>query len=343
MVGSSDAGLRLSTDDAANGQLPAGIAALGAAHGSRPLCAPVGPAIVARLSGGLGNQMFQYAAGRSLAHRTGARLILDATPFTVRHERRRYALAGYGIVADVSFAGCPHPPSAAVVELPPRRGFRLADIMRKVRRRTADPARFSLFTEKSFDYDPAFERLGAQTYLDGYWQSARYFSHIAAAIRRELQPAGEPDRANAQWLARIRAANAVCLHVRRGDYLISPHFEHHGVCSVEYYRRAMARMRDVAAGARFFVFSDDWQWARDQLSASDAIVVDANGPQAGRDELRLMAACRHHVIANSSLSWWAAWLSAQDGQIVIAPAPWFTATPNTPDLLPADWLTLPRA
>jgi hypothetical protein len=307
-----------------------------------------GPAVVARLSGGLGNQMFQYAAGRSLAHRTGASLILDATGFTLSQERRSYALGGYDIVADVSFRGYAHAPTRPMVDLPPRRGWsgRLGDILRPMRRRLAGESgraeRFSIFSEKGFDYDPAFATLGVQTYLVGYWQSPQYFGDIAASIRKELHLLGEPNATNAHWLARIRDANSVCLHVRRGDYLMPPHFAHHGLCSAEYYRRAMRHVRDFAPDVRFFIFSDDWQWAREHVSADDTIVVEANGPGAGQDELRLMAACRHHILANSSLSWWAAWLAAADSQIVIAPKPWFTATAETPDLFPAGWLVLPR-
>jgi hypothetical protein len=152
-----------------------------------------------------------------------------------------------------------------------------------------------------------------------------------------------PNAANQQWLARINVANAVCVHVRRGDYLKAPHFEHHGLCSAEYYRRAMQDMRERTANPAFFVFSDDWAWAREHLSGGDAVVVNANGPEAGQDELRLMAACRHHILANSSLSWWAAWLAAGDGQIVIAPKPWFNTNADTPDLLPPAWRVLPKA
>jgi hypothetical protein len=199
-----------------------------------------------------------------------------------------------------------------------------------------------VFSERSFDFDPAFAALGAQTYLVGYWQSARYFADIAGAIRHELRLPREPNVANAHWLARIAEVDAVCVHVRRGDYLLAPHFQHHGLCSVEYYRGAMTLVRDSRLGVRFFVFSDDWGWARQHFAGDDVTVVEANGPEAGQDELRLMSACRHHILANSSLSWWAAWLAAGDGQIVIAPRPWFTATAETPDLFPAGWLAVSR-
>jgi len=197
-----------------------------------------------------------------------------------------------------------------------------------------------VFKEKSFDYDPRFLQLGPQVYMSGYWQSARYFDHIDELIRGELRLRHEPSEINAAWLARVRGARSVCVHIRRGDYLMAAHYGFHGVCSVEYYRRAMQLMRSRVQDVKFFVFSDDWQWSRENLSVDDAIVVDANDANAAQEDLRLMAACRHHIIANSSLSWWAAWLAKADGQVVIAPKPWFARKADTP--VPETWLTLSR-
>ena len=293
--------------------------------------------------------MFEYAAARSLALKTGSRLVLDATAFTLSEQRRAYGLEGYPLAAEVRFDGYAYPPAKPVVRFPaPKQSGwigRAADVVRttvgpigrKARERT-----FSVFAERSFDFDPRFCERGPQTYLIGYWQSERYFADSAGVVRKELTYRPEPDAANAQRLARIRASNAVCVHVRRGDYLLPAHFEHHGVCSADYYRRAMRMIREHLANPQFFVFSDDWSWCREHLADSDMVLVDTNAPGAGPDELRLMAACRHHVIANSSLSWWGAWLAANAGQIVVAPTPWFTQTPETPDLFPAGWVTLPR-
>ena len=304
--------------------------------------------VVACLFGGLGNQMFQYAAGRSLALKIGARLVLDATGFTLPDARRAYALEDYALAAETRFDGYRYPPRQLQVRLPapqrPRWIERAVHFFR-VRLpagRIGDENTFSVFTERSFDYDPRLWDCGPQTYLVGYWQSERYFATVADVIRRELTWTRPPDVANAQWLARIHAANAVCVHVRRGDYLLPAHFHHHGLCSVDYYRRAVRLMRERLADPRFFVFSDDWQWCRQHLADDDTVVVDANKPEAGQDELRLMSACRHHVIANSSMSWWAAWLGTSAGQIVVAPTPWFTHRPETPDLFPAGWIALPR-
>jgi hypothetical protein len=308
------------------------------------------PSVVACLFGGLGNQMFQYAAGRSLAVRTGARLVLDATGFTLPRARRVYALEGYTLAAETRFDGYRHPPRLSAVQFPAPRGSgwidRAARLLRArnipIGRATGDNA-FSVFNERSFDFDPRFSQCGPQTYLVGYWQSERYFAEVADLVRQELTYQPAPDAANARWLARIRAANAVCVHVRRGDYLLPAHFRHHGLCSADYYRRAIRLMRERIADAQFFVFSDDWPWCREHLADPDMVIVDANKPDAGQDELRLIAACRHHVIANSSLSWWGAWLAASAEQVVVAPTPWFTQRSATPDLLPAAWTAIPRA
>jgi len=305
--------------------------------------------VVVCLFGGLGNQMFQYAAGRSLALKTGSRLVLDATGFNLPNARRAYALADYPLAAQTRFDGYRYPPRQSPVRFPaPKWSAWIGRAAQLVHAniipfgRAAGENAYSVFAERSFDFDERFWECGPQTYLVGYWQSERYFIDVADAIRRELSYPRPPDAANAQWLARIRAANAVCVHVRRGDYLLPAHFQHHGLCSADYYRRAVRLIRERVRTPQFFVFSDDWAWCRENLADNDIVIVDANRPDAGQDELRLMAACRHHVIANSSLSWWAAWLGASDGQSVVAPTPWFTHRSETPDLLPAGWVVLPR-
>jgi hypothetical protein len=306
-------------------------------------------AVVARLFGGLGNQMFQYAAGRSLALKTGSRLVLDAAGFSLPTVRRGYALDGYALAAEIRFDGYRRSPRLSTVQFPvPQRSGWIDRAARLLRARSIPVGRsagenaFSVFNERSFDFDLRFRECGSQTYLVGYWQSERYFADVAGLVRQELTYQRPPDPANAQWLARIRAVNAVCVHVRRGDYLLPAHFKHHGLCSADYYRRSTALIRERLVDPQFFIFSDDWAWCREHLADADIVIVDANKPDAGQNELRLMAACRHHVSANSSLSWWGAWLAASEGQVVVAPSPWFSHRPRTPDLLPAGWVVMPR-
>ncbi|HUI96853.1 MAG TPA: alpha-1,2-fucosyltransferase [Xanthobacteraceae bacterium] len=327
--------------------------------------ADAAPLVVSRLSGGLGNQLFQYAAGRSLARRSGARLILDATAFKLPQERRSFALDPYPIDAEVRLDGYAYEPVMPTVKFPrpadsrerpdslldaamyrlARNGGAADKIVKALWRlgeRASGAAGLAVFAERAFDYDAAFERLGSRTYLVGYWQSPRYFADTRDLICRELALPYEPIGANAAWLARIAGKNSVCVHVRRGDYLRPEHFDQHGVCSEGYYARAMQAVGVRVDDPQFFVFSDDLAWCRAHIPGPNVAFVDANPVDAAHDELRLMAACRHHVIANSSLSWWGAWLGAHADQIVVAPDPWFSAGTKTPDLFPQTWIALPR-
>jgi hypothetical protein len=142
----------------------------------------------------------------------------------------------------------------------------------------------------------------------------------------------------------MEAVESVSLHVRRGDYVSNARANAvHGTCSLAYYRQAIALVRERVIAPRFFIFSDDISWARAHLSFDDApaTFVDWNGPEAPQEDLRLMARCRHHVIANSSLSWWGAWLSTTPGQIVVSPRDWFsTNNDRARDVVPERWIRI---
>ena len=187
--------------------------------------------------------------------------------------------------------------------------------------------------------------LGAKNhvFLHGYWQKHEYYEAIAPELAREFTVKTEPNAANADLLERIRASSeAVCVHVRRGDYLNCPH---HHVCSPDYYRAAFRHLREALTGPVFFVFSDDLPWARNHLSPpGETHYVDVNGPSQGHEDMRLMRACSHFVIANSTFSWWPAWLADAPGKIVIAPKAWHTPEVDARmDLgrhCPENWLRL---
>jgi hypothetical protein len=336
------------------------------ARGDCALSRPTdGPVVVTRLSGGLGNQLFQYAAGRSLAHQSGARLVIDATAFTLPVEPRKFALGPYPIDADVRYDGYAYEPVRPTLRFPRPVGFperpdgpldaimyilgkrggaadRIVRALWRLAHRASGGAGLAAFAERSYDYDPRFAHLGRRTYLVGYWQSYRYFDDVHDLIRRETTLPRPPDHENLRWLTQIRQSNSVCVHVRRGDYLLPRAFDHHGVCSEDYYRCAIHLIEQRVSDPRFFVFSDDLDWCRGRFSGANVALVDANSADAAHDELRLMASCRHHIIANSSLSWWGAWLARHDDQIVVGPDPWFTELRRTPDLYPPNWLAVPR-
>lgn len=286
-------------------------------------------AVVVGLSGGLGNQMFQYAAGRALALRLGAPLALDVSWFSDRAERQ-FGLDGFVVDGRV-LRPLPLPPG--LVRLESRMSRRWGRLRHGV----------PIFRERHFRFDTRFDLLGRPVFLEGFWQSERYFATQGAAIREDFLLA-QPLRISAQrYLDQISTSDAICVHVRRGDYVSNPvAADTHGTCSPRYYSAAVADIADGLSNPHCFVFSDEPAWARDNLTLGvPATYVDANSASEPHWDIALMSACRHFVIANSSLSWWAAWLGNAQDKRVIAPSPWFKdPTKDTRDLLPAAWRTL---
>jgi hypothetical protein len=200
-----------------------------------------------------------------------------------------------------------------------------------------------VYRERHFHFDPVVKTLAAPICLEGFWQSERYFSDVADLIRQEFMAPVAMDPDNAAVMAQIAARSAVSLHVRRGDYVSNPVTNRfHGVCSPEYYRRAVDFISARVEAAHLFIFSDDQEWTRANLRFPLPITfVDVNSSDRGDQDMRLMARCRHHILANSSFSWWGAWLNSSKGKIVVAPQRWFSASDNdTRDLIPESWVRL---
>ncbi len=180
-------------------------------------------------------------------------------------------------------------------------------------------------------------------YLQGYWQSEKYFKDIEKIIRDDFTFSEEPDYQNKQMADTIKCCEAVSLHVRRGDYVSNPvTTEYHGICSEDYYRRAVREVERYCKNPQFFVFSDDPSWAKENLETGyPTTIIDFNGSEKDYEDLRLMSLCQHHIIANSSFSWWGAWLSWNPQKIVIAPKKWFNRPEiNTQDLIPESWIRI---
>lgn len=287
--------------------------------------------IVVRLIGGLGNQMFQYAAGRALAVRQHTELYIDRTSF------QNYTLHDYGLQ---HFALQAHDaPSGAI----PYHG-RFPVIGRTLQRLLGHTS-LAIVKEKSFTFDPDILALQDGVYLDGYWQSEKYFADAAEVIRADFQVQTPSTPENRQWFDRIRSSLAVSLHVRRGDYVTAPAAnQFHGTCSPAYYRQAMDEMASgLNALPTFFVFSDDPLWVQQNLDFGAHLHAFVTGNDADKnyEDLRLMSACRHHIIANSTFSWWGAWLNPYPEKRVIAPRRWFAAeNMSARDLIPDSWQTL---
>lgn len=295
--------------------------------------APHPHVIVLRLCGGLGNQMFQYAMGLRLGLAHGVPLLLDTATFAVDPQRsfqlHHLRISGREVNATER---------AQVLPLAARLHPRLRRLFGRFLPR--DPRSVA---EAGFTFDPAMLALRPPVYVDGYWQSERYFADHAEAVRGEFALAAPMSAARQLVRQRIRERVAVSVHVRRGDYVSNPvAAAYHGTCSPQWYVQAMARMETLVESPAFFVFSDDTEWARANLAApAGTEFIDPQGDGRDFEDLHLMASCRHHIIANSSFSWWGAWLNPVPDKQVIAPAQWFAgAGHDTRDLLPSAWIRL---
>ena len=285
---------------------------------------------------GLGNQMFQYAAGRrlSILHQTA--LKLDITHYQ-RYRYRKYGLQHFCI--QEAFAT---PQEIARVRGTPKSG--LARITAGLNRKLNPFYRPPIFAELYVrPFDPRIWDTPKDVYLAGYWQSEAYFQDIQDIIRREFVLRNKPDRQNQEMAAKITDTTSVSIHVRRGDYVSDAHINQvHGCCGLDYYGQCVRLIAEYVPNPHFYVFSDDPAWTQENLSMGyPTTLVSHNGTVRGYDDLRLMALCQHNIIANSSFSWWGAWLNANPDKIVLAPQRWFRDPAlDASDLIPDGWIKI---
>jgi hypothetical protein len=275
--------------------------------------------------------MFQYATARALAIKHDTHLLADSRAFGI-YRLHSYLIDRFNTVMSEATNG-----NLNGLVLPPSKRSAFSSLW-ALRNR----GRLKYFRERGLEYHPEFESLGANTYLHGYWQSEKYFRHIAPLLRCELTRPEPVDEVNREFLDEIGSVMSVSLHIRRGDYVSNPKTSKvHGTCSLEYYLKAAKYVADrVNEPPTFFVFSDDPEWTRENLKlpfpmrfVSHNLIADPSS------DLRLMSACKHHVIANSSFSWWGAWLNPAPDKIVVACRRWFAdRAMNDHDLVPEEWI-----
>jgi Glycosyl transferase family 11 len=295
--------------------------------------------IATTLVGGLGNQLFQYAAGRTLALRFGTDLLLDLSllrgPQSALATPRRFELGCF----DLDATTVDRVDSWEELRGSPGIRLRAASRLRRAR------ACFTVLRQRGFDFEPAFFDAPDGTHLVGFWQSERYFVDHAEQVRRDLA-LPEPLPAAAPLLERVGHGLSVSLHVRRGDYVHDAVTRRvHGVLSDAYYRRALDRIAERAgADLDVYAFSDEPAHCREHFDIGVPFTTVDLGETPAYEELRVMSACRHHVVANSSFSWWGAWLDPRPDAIVVAPSRW-VADPSidTAHVVPDRWIRVDHA
>ncbi len=274
--------------------------------------------IVVELMGGLGNQLFQYATGLSLAKKNQCELRLDLSFFRKAvpgATPRRFCLNEYAI---------PEVPASWLV----------SQFMKLTSRR---------YEESSFGFHSEVLNLGQQTWLHGYFQSEQYFFEQKSDLRHRLRLRNPPSSDTQKMIEQMRRQPSVAIHVRRGDYLSNPLASQvHPVLSQEYYYKAVEHIEKQVGPCMKVVFSDDFAWARENLKFSGEVrFCDFNGEARDVEDLFLMSHADHFVIANSSFSWWGAWLGEKQNSKICAPLEWFKKTElSTKDLIPSRWMQI---
>jgi len=265
--------------------------------------------IIVQMSGGLGNQMFQYALYKQLEFMGKDVRMDDFTCYESQSSRPRQI--------EIFPVHYKRATKEELIELTD------ASLLTKDRiRRKLFGRKTKSYPEKQFNYDSKVLEL-TEAYLEGCWQSENYFCDVVQLLKTDFQFPKPKDQTNQAYLDQIDNSISVGVHIRRGDYLQAKYNGlYEGICTPEYYQEAIEFMKIENSSCHFFLFSNDPDWVREQYKGSEYTVVDCNDEETGYFDMLLLSKCKHQIIANSSFSWWAAWLNTNADKKVIAPTKW---------------------
>lgn len=297
--------------------------------------------IFLKLQGGLGNQMFEYAFARALSIRTNDKICLDMSGLT-NLTHNVYSLDHFNIT-NVETINNYH------VEKNKKLGYKISNhfiwraynkggLRKKFKIEKKMQIVFNTFGIYSCTdgYVKTYKSLSKDKYVEGFFQSSKYFSKYIDIIKNELLVKDKILPQNKDILKEIKKSESICIHIRRGDYTV---VTNHLVCTIEYYKKAVELMKSEIKNPRFFVFSDDINWVKENIDFNcNVTYVEGNNPNY--EELRLMYSCKHFIISNSSFSWWAQYLSKNKNKIVVAPSRWFNDKNQICDIYEENWIKI---
>ncbi|SEB81202.1 Glycosyl transferase family 11 [Maribacter dokdonensis] len=284
--------------------------------------------IIAFLTDRLGNQLFQYAAAKALAIKNNTTVKLNKNFYTEQIGMGAYELHHFNIPEEF----------ATKAELKhymwPNDSLTYR-ILRKIFPK-------KVYFERTGGFDDNFKNLGDMVCLRGFWQSYKYFEDIEDIIRKEFSIKHPLQGNNLVMAEKIQNCNAVSVHIRRGDYLKPENTGNYVSCSIKYYKAAIQLMQKKLENPSFFFFSDDIEWVKENFKDNKHnYFVDFNTGKTAYEDLRLMTFCKANIIANSTFSWWAAWLNNNSSKVVVAPKKWFVDPEHsTKNLYPPNWISL---
>ncbi|MBP6754585.1 MAG: alpha-1,2-fucosyltransferase [Bacteroidia bacterium] len=294
--------------------------------------------IIVQLTGGLGNQLFQYAFGKALINDSNQELLLDISSFSW-DSLRDYALSPFSITSTIA-------EDKQLDFIKNQKEFRMKDRLFSYLNKKPLPYYLSSnIKEPDFNFDPNFHKYRKENVsFEGYWQSEKYFKSVRKQLLREISlDEVKFSTTMLSYLSKINEQNSVSIHIRRGDFLSNLETNaFHGVCDIEYYHKSIIYLKEKLNNLSFYIFSDDLNFVKEQFSQLDNCTF-IEGLSHESEDLILMSRCKHHIIANSSFSWWGAWLNQYDEKTVIAPKIWFHNSliqEKTMDLVPENWIRI---
>lgn len=283
--------------------------------------------------GGLGNQMFQYALGRrlSLLRKTEVKVNVSfLNDKSLNHTLRKLEL-------DV-FAG--DIPIATQTELDKFLTIQQSKSKKYIRHMLPFVFPYYSITESTHEYNKEILNSAKNSLLTGYWQTEKYFLPIQDTIKKDFTFKKPLEGLNKAHAIEMAKSNSVSMHIRRGDYIHKPETrQFHGNCTPEYYAAALQSIKAKVGDVHLYIFSDDIAWVKSNMQFDvPANYIENNTGEDSYIDMQLMSLCKHNIIANSSFSWWGAWLNNNPGKIVVAPARWFNDNSvNIKDVIPETW------
>ena len=265
--------------------------------------------VIVKIIGGLGNQMFQYAFAKALQQK-GYEVKIDISAFETYKLHGGYQLDKYNIDLESS------------TKDENDKFYKNTFFYKVLRRFGMDFSR--RIKEKSLLFDNRFFKIDDNSYLDGYFQCEKYFKDIREIILKQFTINQEVSNYTKEIENKIQnSQNSCSLHIRRGDFVNSKNINIHGACDIEYYKKAIQYLEEKVENINYFIFSDDIEWVKENLAIQNAIYIDSKEKRIPHEDIYLMSLCKNNIIANSSFSWWGAWLNQNEKKIVIAPKRWF--------------------
>jgi hypothetical protein len=287
--------------------------------------------IITKIFGGLGNQMFQYALGRRLAYKNDVELKLDISAFDDWYRLHSYGLNNFNI--DEKIATKEEISSLS-------NSVKIINVFDDILNVFVPYYKRKYVRERDYSFDPNILKITDNAYLNGYWGSEKYFLEIESIIRKDFSLKRESDLVNFNIAEKILDNNSISIHFRRGDYVTDPITNAiHGTCSLDYYYKAIEDIGKYVSDPHFFIFSNDPAWVKENFSIPYPMdLITVNGPEKNYEDLHLMSLCKHHIIANSTFSWWGAWLGTNKDKRVYTPKRWYNVDYiNQKDMFPESW------